>query len=139
VPALITVRKAFERLRLQRMMPIKRITREGPPRKVIPYILELVSRSLLPLSSPQLTSVARSSLEHPPVSLYRPTLLHRPLPLALSFLPLHRRTLFNLGCCFAQDLQNLCKMAHLLRTSTKLYGEELKPEFISLSYELFLY
>jgi SAM-dependent methyltransferase len=43
--------------------------------------------------------------------------------------------LLDLGCCFAQDLRKLVRDG---APSTNLYGAELKPEFISLSYELFL-
>jgi SAM-dependent methyltransferase len=43
--------------------------------------------------------------------------------------------LLDIGCCFAQDLR---KAAHDGAPSANLYGAELMPAFIDLSYDLFL-
>ena len=45
-----------------------------------------------------------------------------------------RKKLFDLGCCFAQDIR---KLIHDGVSSNSLYACDLKPEFLELGYDLF--
>jgi len=96
-----------------------------PPEKVIPHILEIRDR-------------AWDIQPFPCIGQFRffDLCLSRSPSYALILSRLQNGDSFlDLGCCFAQDLR---KLVHDGAPSTNLYGAELKPEFMSLSYELFL-
>jgi SAM-dependent methyltransferase len=111
-----------------------------PPEKVIPHILEIVSRLLL-FQEPALTTQRDRAWDIQPfpcIGQFRffDLCLSRSPSYALILSRLQNGdSLLDLGCCFAQDLR---KLVHDGAPSTNLYGAELKPEFMSLSYELFL-
>jgi len=110
-----------------------------PPEKVIPHILEIVSRPF-PFQDPVLTTQRDRAWDiHPFPCIGQLRFLDLCLSRSPSYALILSRlqngaSLLDLGCCFAQDLR---KLVHDGAPSSNLYGAELKPEFMSLSYELF--